>query len=713
MEKLLEILIAVGDEVACLSVADLILRHWPSHSRALHVKKTIENAEPVPFAPRGIDKLEPKHIRLKFPRKRKAEYADSDENTAVKRHQKNLELDLAGATWAALADGILSVFLSSTKKDMGPGFIQNDASNEKSDDKQGNFVSSDARIDGGCLGNKSYERIGKYTNVHIDLRLSSSSEMAMDSTEKKTQKLFPVGEIMSPTSYSFDETSTTKEKESCMDKEHPQERRSTRLERLRSRKSGKEELEFSNTKDLGKVVFRFLDPFVFNRSKQKNHDSSDNCCDPNANIIKYSTELECNDVMQFISKASKNFGAYHIGHLLLEEVSHINIPFQDSFVKFLELEKLTRHWGQDRTPLCSLFLAELYYDQGSLSPSESKRSELFSEASYHLCKVIEIVALDSSNELAAIHGSVSSSKFATDVGDPNKTANLSSCVAKTLPEPSETDKVSKATAEDSDCSKLIEHDPISTNNTAFWVRFFWLSGRLSLYSGSKEKAFKEFCICLSLMENSKTAKETPDSVFLPHCKLVRLLTVSIIRYEINLLNLDTLLGTTIKEMIEKGMYAKCKDALSPLLLSSTDDYLEILSSASKEGERVISLELSALDVLLTACEKSEPIDIELYLNCHQRKLQVLTVAAGMTDLLTSQKYMNSIHTPRFASDLDNVESINKKWIRMVAEEVKDISYVAARVKSVIDGSESNVSFYKIYPHYILTLSHLLLLQAHI
>jgi calcineurin-binding protein cabin-1 len=51
MEKLLEVLIAIGDEVACLSVAELILRHWPSHSRALHVRNTIEESEPLPFAP--------------------------------------------------------------------------------------------------------------------------------------------------------------------------------------------------------------------------------------------------------------------------------------------------------------------------------------------------------------------------------------------------------------------------------------------------------------------------------------------------------------------------------------------------------------------------------------------------------------------------------------------------------------------------------------
>ena len=72
MEKLLEVLIAIRDEVACLSVANLILRSWPSHHRALHVKKTIECAEPVPFAPRGIDILEPTHVTLIFSNKRKS-----------------------------------------------------------------------------------------------------------------------------------------------------------------------------------------------------------------------------------------------------------------------------------------------------------------------------------------------------------------------------------------------------------------------------------------------------------------------------------------------------------------------------------------------------------------------------------------------------------------------------------------------------------------
>ena len=514
----------------------------------------------------------------------------------------------------------------------------------------------------------------------------------MDLAEGKIMKICPVGDNTSLISNSFDETSTTREKDSCVDKEHPQERRSTRLERLRSRKSGKEEQEFSNSKDLGKIVFRFLEPFVLNRSRNRDNDCSGNSYGPITDSFKYSTSLEYKNVVQFISRASKNFGVYHLGHLLLEEVSCIDMPFQDSFFKFLKLEKLTRHWGQDRTPLCSLFLAELYYDQGSLSCNESKRSELFSEASYHLCKVIEMVALDTSNDLAGIRGPLSNSEITAEVNDPNKTARPINCVAETTLAANNSDNSCIAKADESSCQEFAELDPILTNNTAFWVRFFWLSGRLSLYSDNKDKALKEFCICLSLLENDKTVKETPYSVFLPHCKLVRSLTVGIVRNEINLLNLEALLGTTIKEMIDGGMYAKCIDLLSPLLLSNTD---EVLSSASKESERVISLELSALNVLMTACEKAEPLNVELYLSCHRRKLQILTLAAGMVDSPASQKNRTSISKTSIASDLDTVEIINKKLTLMVTEEVKDISQIASQVKSIIDQRESHVSFCKI------------------
>jgi len=117
MEKLLEVLISIGDEISCLSVANLILIHWPSHHRALHVKQTIEDEESSVFLARGIDKLEPKHSRLDFSKKRKATQDKMDEDTSLKRMNQNIEICLPGPSWEALADGILSVLHSSCEND--------------------------------------------------------------------------------------------------------------------------------------------------------------------------------------------------------------------------------------------------------------------------------------------------------------------------------------------------------------------------------------------------------------------------------------------------------------------------------------------------------------------------------------------------------------------------------------------------------------------
>lgn len=66
MEKLMEVLIAIGDEVQCLGLAKRLLKKWPGHIRALHVKSIIEGTE---LGPSGFGQLEPKHPRLNFKRK--------------------------------------------------------------------------------------------------------------------------------------------------------------------------------------------------------------------------------------------------------------------------------------------------------------------------------------------------------------------------------------------------------------------------------------------------------------------------------------------------------------------------------------------------------------------------------------------------------------------------------------------------------------------
>ncbi|CAL5418665.1 unnamed protein product [Camellia sinensis] len=76
---------------------------------SLHVKNTIEESEPIPFSPRGIDKLKPKHVRLKFLDKRKGIDDNLDEGVAPKKLNQNVELQLAGASWTGLADALLGI----------------------------------------------------------------------------------------------------------------------------------------------------------------------------------------------------------------------------------------------------------------------------------------------------------------------------------------------------------------------------------------------------------------------------------------------------------------------------------------------------------------------------------------------------------------------------------------------------------------------------
>lgn len=695
MEKLLEVLIAIGDEVACLSVANLILRHWPSHSRALHVKNTIEDAEPVPFAPRGVDKLEPKHVRLKFPDKRKLTDDEIDNGRVSKRCNQNVELQLTGATWSTLVDGILCIFLPKDGKISGPGFVHDhdDAISENLNDRQGKFSSGDTSPDKGSSGIQISENMGSFTCTKIDIHLATAPEIILDHAEGKAHGICLVGDNTSLGSHGFEKSSEVKEKDVCTDRDHPQERRSTRLERLRSRKSGKEDLE-AGGKDLAKVAFRFLEPFILKSQSTENHDCSSSCDGSLHSISTYTPILEHSDVVRFLSKSSKNCGAYHVGHLLLEEVAHKGIPFQDSFIRLLELEKLTRHWGQDRSPLCSLFLAELYHDQGSWSVNKSKQSEFFLEASYHLGKVIELVALDSPYEFFGIGNHFSGPDITTETNDPNETAEHVRCASEDENMPSTVASQNARTmlARDSGCQDIYQQNSILTNNSAFWGRFFWLSGHLSLFSGSKAKAFNEFSICLSLLRKNKKLEETKDFVFLPHCKLVNLLTVDRVHHEINLLKLDSLLRKITDEMIEKGMYTESIKVLAPLLLSTKDVYLDVVSGDSKENERAASIELSALNVLMSSCEKAETMDIQVYLNCHRRKLQVFTVAAGMIGPPASQKDKNSLLKTSAASDLDISEPTRRHWIHMLVKEVKDISQSATQVKNFIDQNDSYVSY---------------------
>ncbi|KAK4274233.1 hypothetical protein QN277_017489 [Acacia crassicarpa] len=605
MEKLLEVLIAIGDEVACLSVAELILRHWPSHSRALFVKNTIEESEPLPFAPRGIDKLQPKHVRLKFPNKRKATDENLDEVAAFKKPKQNIEIHLTEASWLSLADALLEIL-----------FPSNAQSSKTEPEKE-----------------------SKSRDIRLSISISCS-ENGMNSVIGKG----PSGDNIAFGDGNIESSSALRGKEGNSQEEQPHERRSSRLERLRSRKPGKEESDSSFGKDHARFVSQYLESFI--AGELGGRDSLDTTT--SSNIVN----TESNEVSRFVRETAKNYGAYHVGHLLLEEIARQSLTYQDAFVKFLELETLTRHWGKERTAECNLFLAELYYDLGLCSPCGSDQSKCMLDASYHLCKIIESVALDypfhSTHDL-----------------------KNEGCSLETI----------ASTEGNSDSSLLMK-------NNSFWVRFFWLSGRLSDFEGNKAKACEELCSCLSLLAKMQNLNDSLCSVCRSHCKVIKELSIDRVLYEINILKVNFLMDKSVNKMVEKEMYSECVSLLSPLLFSTQDVYMDSLplTKADEKDEKITSIELMALDVLIEACQKTKPLDVELYLKCHHRKLQILMAIVGLSMCTTSFK-------PSFQTlgisippniEIDSKEGSSKQCSQLVAEEVKALSDCVSKVKKVID-----------------------------
>ncbi|XP_010432657.1 PREDICTED: uncharacterized protein LOC104716887 [Camelina sativa] len=589
MEKLLEVLIAIGDEVSCLSVANLILRHWPSHSRALHVKHCIEETDSAPFAPKGIDKLEPHHVRLKFLGKRKVSDMNQDLNAASKKLKKSVQVKLTEASWVALINILI-------------GIVQ-----------------------------PSRETVGISADIPLTIELALSTEAVMQCLEKKDNFVDSDSSIVSVKDCNFERESggAVKEKEPVFSEEHPQERRSTRLERLRNQKPEKDELECDNSKDPSSDILQYLEKFFIERGCNRVSAGSF-CLEESDPISEHAV------VSNFVKENSGNYGAYHMGHLLLEYIASKceHLLTRDTGLKILELEKLTRHWGRDRKPECSLFLAELSFDLDSKRSDSPDGPSCMVEATYHLSKIIEFVSLDYAIDSTPIswEKSFSDSAFKSFQGD-------------------ETAK-----------------EVLDYNKRSFWVRYFWLSARLSILEDKKAKALEELFKCVSLLDKEGIG-EAPVLIQLPHCRRTPELNIDTIIHEINLLKIDLLLENTIPEMMEKEVYSECVNLLSPLLFSNKD----ILPAyALKTEEGLSSVELSALDVLIKACQKSKPIDVEVYMNCHRRKLQVLLESTGTG---------GSVVTPKTPSK-DSSES----WDHLVAEEVKAILLCISQVKNFLDQS---------------------------
>ncbi|KAH9761324.1 calcineurin-binding protein 1 [Citrus sinensis] len=121
------------------------------------------------------------------------------------------------------------------------------------------------------------------------------------------------------------------------------------------------------------------------------------------------------------------------------------------------------------------------------------------------------------------------------------------------------------------------------------------------------------------------------------------------------------------------------------------DKSEGIKSVKSEG--IKSVELLALDILIKACEKIEPMNSEMCLSCHRRKLQILMAVSGMDASLASCKtfFQNSGLKTHSASDMVSTENSSKQWYHLVADEIKAILQCISQVKNFIDQSRDYVT----------------------
>ena len=100
-------------------------------------------------------------------------------------------------------------------------------------------------------------------------------------------------------------------------------------------------------------------------------------------------------------------------------------------------------------------------------------------------------------------------------------------------------------------------------------------------------------------------------------------------------------------------------------------------------------------ILTKACEKIEPMNSEMCLSCHRRKLQILMAVSGMDASLASCKtfFQNSGLKTHSASDMVSTENSSKQWYHLVADEIKAILQCISQVKNFIDQSRDYVSYF--------------------
>eukprot|EP00250_Pteridium_aquilinum_P016505 c23135_g1_i3 orf=228-6338(+) len=670
MEKLIEVLIAIGDEAACLSVVKRLLKISPSHPRAVLIKQVIEdNVDPVELKEgveklnnhsvmlRGIDKLKPHHYNLSFSKKRKFE----DLTVAKEVSYKNvLQLDLKEASLTELLRKILEAFeginakISNIKEgsDMISAAATQDLDRMQPSgmnlEGMSTAVVANAAVTFSLQG-VDVSEVGMHIPI-MDANILESrmayvgkdiicDETASASCEKKLKQ-----DASTKLDTFCDKVSTVKEREASTDEEPPLERRSTRLERIRTRNFDKNEELESIQPEVSKSkvstmegLLKLLEPFIVCKEILDNEVPPLTLDMPEEENLQASDMLEERNMLCFLRESALNSGVYHLAQKLLEKVSTASIKPLESWTNFLRLEKYIRSASNTLSPCCSLFLAEVYMDMASCLTGELETKECMEDCDYHLCRILGCIAATCSDDNAAIDA--------------------------TMPQDLESMGVKEQHMEEE--AKLL-YGQLEGSKWSFWLRFYWVSGRLHNHQGNCEKAREDFFKCLRILQARGESAMAAVIVNLQHCKLDKQISVERVQHKLHEVQIQGLLSHSAVQMLEGGQYSDLIELLAPILFSEAGNK-GVPLIAGKKHATDFSTELTALNFLISACEKCEPKNFNVALQSYNQRMHIHLFTAGIVKVKGLPKNLVQ------GAGQSQAEGTDRDWFKVVAEEVKRIS----------------------------------------
>lgn len=687
MEKLVEVLIAIGDESACLSVVKRLLKISPSHPRAVFIRRVIEdNVNPAELKEgsekpnkysmmlRGIDKLKPQHYSLSFSKKRNLEDSTVAEDASCRNV---LQLNLEEASLTELLSKLLAAIEGINAKSvavmqgsdtisvavaqdidtiLSNGITSNGISNAEIANAAATFF----------LRGKIINEVEMHTPIMeangIENQAAYTPQGIFDDTEGSSCGKKLKLEASSRLDAGCDRASTLKERDASTDEEPPLERRSTRLERIRTRKFDKSEepdsiqVEVSKNKVSFEGLMTLLEPYIICKESLENNVSTQfpsTSEEEKPEAIDYVEERE---VLCFLREHAVNSGLYHVAQKLLERMSLSSVKPLESWTNLMQLEKCIRSVLKKSSPWSSLFLAEVYMDMASSATGEIEMTGFLEDCNYHLCRILDCIAATIPLFDAATVGAA-------------------------VPEHLESLDLREQKMEGK--AELLDAD-IEGCWWSFWVRFYWVSGRVRYFQGSCKKSREDFHKCLAILEAREQNEIEVVMVNLPYCKVDKQISAERVRHKLHEVQIQDLLSHSAARMLKGGHYADLIELLAPILFLESGDKGTPLVAGKKHATD-FSKELTALDMLVSACEKSEPKNFNVALQCYVRRMHIHFFTAGIANMKGAS---NSLLQGKGHLQ---AEGTNGDWFKVVAEEVKRISRCLADFDQKVPDKSSTVS----------------------